>query len=65
VQRPSACIFISYRRAHDAGLALLVRSAVEREFGKGSAFLDAQSIPPGDDYRWVIERAAATSAGTH
>jgi tetratricopeptide (TPR) repeat protein len=50
-------IFISYRRKQDAGLALLLATAIEREFGSGSVFLDKWSIHAGDDYRWVIERA--------
>ena len=48
-------MFISYRRDDTAGLAGRLYDTLRLHFGTGSVFLDADSIPPGADFRQFIQ----------
>src|SRR3989454_7442310 len=50
-------IFISYRRDDAAGDAGRLYDALIARFGKGSVFMDVDTIQPGADYRDVINQA--------
>lgn len=44
-------LFISYRRSDTEQIAGRIVERLSKRFGKGSVFLDMDSIPVGDDYR--------------
>src|SRR2546428_13152556 len=56
-QAQSPRIFISYRRDDAAGDAGRIYDALIARFGKGSVFMDDDTIQPGADYRDVINQA--------
>ena len=43
-------IFISYRREDSAGYAGRLHEALERRFGRGQVFRDAETLEPGQDF---------------
>ena len=51
-----ARIFLSYRRDDAMGYSLLLYDRLNRYFGRGSVFMDVDTIPPGLDFLRVIER---------
>jgi TIR domain len=54
-------IFISYRRDDSAYIAGILRENLEKQFGKGSVFLDVESIPYGLDFRTRVNHAIEQS----
>jgi hypothetical protein len=50
-------IFISYRHEDAKDLALSLTDKLAAKFGKGSVFVDRESILAGDDWRYRIEQA--------
>lgn len=52
-----ARIFISYRRDDAAGYALMLNKALSAHFGADLVFMDIGGIPPGADFRQVINDA--------
>ena len=54
-------VFISYRREDTKDLALSLRDKLATQFGKGSVFVDRESILAGDDWRYRIEQAIRDS----
>lgn len=43
-------VFISYRRTDTSGYASWIHDRLEREFGRGSVFMDVDSLPLGTDF---------------
>jgi len=50
-------IFISYRRDDTEQIAPRISERLEKRFGKRNIFIDVDSIPPGTDFRHVLEEA--------
>ena len=50
-------IFISYRRDDNEQIAPRISERLEKRFGKHNIFFDVDSIPPGTDFRDVLEQA--------
>jgi hypothetical protein len=56
-----AKIFISYRREDTESVANHLKSELEKYVGKGKVFLDSKDIPPGRDWRDVLQRSVKGS----
>lgn len=50
-------IFISYRRADDSAVAGRIHEHLANAFGQKNVFKDVDDIPPGADFREVLEQA--------
>lgn len=50
-------MFISYRRKDTATIARRVYDVLEKEFGRGSVFMDIHTIAGGEDFRVRLEAA--------
>jgi hypothetical protein len=48
-------IFISYRRSDSSAIVGRIYDYLERAFGKGQVFKDVDTIPPGYDFREILE----------
>jgi len=59
--RRSNEIFISYRRGDADGQAHALRDRLTREYGRGSVFMDVESIVPGADFAEVITNELAST----
>src|SRR5712692_2148629 len=53
-------IFINYRRDDAAGDAGRLHDALSAHFGKGSVFMDIDTIKPGADFAEVISQAVGS-----
>jgi uncharacterized caspase-like protein len=51
------CIFISYRRSDSSAITGRIYDRLVATFGKGNVFKDVDSIPPGSDFRQVVNKA--------
>lgn len=54
-------VFISYRRADDAGTVGRLVDRFKREFGNSSVFFDVSTIEPGEPFPERIKRALVTT----
>ena len=52
-----ALMFLSYRRNDTAAIARRVYDVLEKEFGRGSVFIDIETIAGGEDFRVRLEAA--------
>ena len=53
-------VFISYRRADTSASAGRLADHVNARFGKGTAFMDVDSIAPGSDFAEAIDVAVGS-----
>jgi hypothetical protein len=53
-------VFISYRRADAAATAGRLADRIDARFGRGTAFMDVESIAPGTDFAEVIDAAVGS-----
>jgi hypothetical protein len=53
-------VFISYRRADAAATAGRLSDRIDARFGRGTAFMDVESIAPGTDFAEVIDAAVGS-----
>jgi hypothetical protein len=53
-------VFISYRRADAAAAAGRLSDRIDARFGRGTAFMDVESIAPGTDFAEVIDAAVGS-----
>src|SRR3989441_2787908 len=58
--RPSARVFISYRRDDAAGDAGRLSDSLRAHFGEDSVFMDIDTIAPGEDFAEVITQAISS-----
>ena len=52
-------IFISYRRSDSAAASGRIYDRLCQTFGEGSIFKDVDDIPPGANYRAILENEVA------
>jgi hypothetical protein len=50
------CVFISYRRADSADIALHIYNELVKELGRENVFIDVQNIALGADFRRVLNQ---------
>jgi hypothetical protein len=58
---PGKNIFINYRRSDSEDVCGRIYDRLVREFDRGSVFKDIEDIPPGVDFRQVLEREVAAT----
>jgi hypothetical protein len=57
---PDKSIFINYRRDDSEDVCGRIYDRLALEFGKGSVFKDVDDIPPGVDFRQILEREVSS-----
>jgi hypothetical protein len=55
--KPTTTIFISYRRQDSGDVTGRIYDRLVQQFGRGAIFKDVDSIPPGVDFRMVLDKA--------
>jgi hypothetical protein len=58
---PHKNIFINYRRSDSEDVVGRIYDRLTGEFGRGTVFKDVEDIPPGVDFRQVLEREVVAS----
>lgn len=58
---PQKNIFINYRRSDSEDVVGRIYDRLVGEFGRGTVFKDVEDIPPGVDFRQVLEREVLAS----
>lgn len=58
---PNRSIFINYRRSDSEDVCGRIYDRLVEDFGAGTVFKDLDDIPPGVDFRLVLEREVAAT----